>query len=173
MRKVLLSVVSLFAVVSAFTPAHQILRTSVPRSAPETKVAPRDRRATIVNDGKANGKKNHRMRLCYPWYSPLFFLSRTQWPRWVCLVKCCWLPWFAFVRERPPMLGYFITCVMTFCQYFGDSNHIAVVVWMFRLAILYAIEWTRRISKYPLRFNHQTANHFYFFTFMIPFFFFH
>jgi hypothetical protein len=59
MRKVLLSVASLFAVASAFTPVvKQILptTTTTPRSTSVVVVAPRDRRTTIVNDGKANGK---------------------------------------------------------------------------------------------------------------------
>ena len=63
MRKVLLSVVSLFAVVSAFTPVKQIITSPQQRSTdlPVAEVAPRNRRATIVNDGKANGRfrKNH------------------------------------------------------------------------------------------------------------------
>lgn len=57
MRKVLLSVISLFAVtavVSAFTPVVKQISTL---KVIVTEVAPRDRRATIVNDGKANGKR--------------------------------------------------------------------------------------------------------------------
>jgi hypothetical protein len=61
MRKVLLSVVSLFAVVSAFTPVKQIITTPRSTDAPAVVVAPRDRRATIVNDGKANGRYKKRM----------------------------------------------------------------------------------------------------------------
>ena len=58
MRKVLLSVISLFAVttavVSAFTPVVKPIRSTLVVTTTE---APRDRRATIVNDGKANGKR--------------------------------------------------------------------------------------------------------------------
>ena len=58
MRKVLLSVISLFAVttavVSAFTPVAKPIRSTLVVTTTE---APRDRRATIVNDGKANGKQ--------------------------------------------------------------------------------------------------------------------
>jgi hypothetical protein len=55
MRKVLLSVIALFAVASAFTPVAKPITTSLPRS-PVVDVPPRHRRATIVNDGKANGR---------------------------------------------------------------------------------------------------------------------
>ena len=60
MRKVLLSVISLFAVttavVSAFTPVVKPIRSTLVVTTTSTE-APRDRRATIVNDGKANGKR--------------------------------------------------------------------------------------------------------------------
>lgn len=81
MRNVLLSVISLFAVASAFTPVKQIIRTTAPRSteAPSvTVVAPRDRRATIVNDGKANGRFSKKKHLVIvPNYS-LFLLVRQK-----------------------------------------------------------------------------------------------
>ena len=158
MRNVLLSVISLFAVASAFTPVKQIIRTTAPRSteAPSvTVVAPRDRRATIVNDGKANGRFSKKKHLVIvPNYS-LFCLSDKSMTFWVAnaLNASTLFVSLDCIRSRKfhSMMGYrkIIASLMVW-----NSK----VLSLFRTCCLMSNTiWTRRISSLCV-FSHQKLN---------------